>query len=402
MPAPLEGITVVELANWVQGPLAGQLLANQGASVVKVERPERGDPTRGLSMLYGAKMMTEDGRALLWEICNRNKESLCLDLHQPAGREVFYELIRQADIFLTNLQPGRLESFSCTADELFAVNEQLIYAMGGGLTVNGPLAGAPAQDTVAMAHSGFMLTAGNADGEPAYPPGALADVTAASSLASGVMSALLSRDRHGTTRQVVTTSLVHAMAWTQMLGVAVPANTGDRLRPFEHGKAANPLMSVYQAGDGRWLALGMVSMSDRVWRAFCDAVDRREWYEDADWGLSYEDRARAAVEIGEAIQALFLTKPAAEWVEVLRARDIPCSMVNHPAELPLDENIRADGIVARGADGLAFLTGPFALNGVAAGDRPAPALGQDGAAVLARFGYGEQAIAALYENGVVW
>lgn len=400
---PLEGMTVLEIANWVQGPLAAHLLGNLGATVIKVERPGSGDPARGLQSLYGASMMTRDGRAMLWELCNRNKQSVCLDLRRPEGHDAVHRLAARADVFVTNMQRDTLENVRCTAEELFGVNEKLVYALGGGLTVNGPLANAPAQDTVAMAQSGFMLTAGTADGEPVYPPGALADVTAASSIASGVVTALLARERHGATRQLVTTSLVQAAMWTQMLGVSVPANTGERLKPYERGKAANPAMAIYEAGDGRWLALGVVALTNRFWRDICEAIGTTHWSETTDWGESWPNRARAAHQIAAALQDHFLSRPAQEWVDRLRAYEVPCSLITHPAELPDDEGVQADRIVVTGADGLRFVSNPFHLTGVDPSESaPAPALGQDTAPVLASAGYSEGEVAELFESGTAW
>jgi crotonobetainyl-CoA:carnitine CoA-transferase CaiB-like acyl-CoA transferase len=248
-----------------------------------------------------------------------------------------------------------------------------------------------------------MLTTGSASGEPAYPPGALADVNAATSLASGITTALLGRERHGTGGQVVTTSLVQATAWLQMLGIAVPANTGQRLRPFERGKTANPMMSIYQASDGRWVALGIVSLSRRPWRALLEAIERTEWFESTDWGDSATNRSRSAEEIAVALQERFLERPGREWIARLQEFDIPCSLVNHPAELAGDENMVADNLVATGSDGLRFLSGPFAINGLSGEHTgPAPALGQDTQAVLESMGRSADEIAALFESGAAW
>ena len=131
---PLDGITVVEISNWVQGPLAGQLLVNMGARVIKIEQPERGDPSRGLQTLYGAQLIDGDGRALLWELCNRGKQSICLDMRVEEGQAVAHDLVRTADVFITNLQRETLEVFRCTSEELLGVNPKLIYGLGGGLT----------------------------------------------------------------------------------------------------------------------------------------------------------------------------------------------------------------------------------------------------------------------------
>lgn len=402
MPGPMTGLTVIEVGIWVQGPLAARLLADMGARVIKIEHPEFGDFSRGLTTLYGASMMTEDGRALLWELCNRGKESVGLDLRSPEGQEVLHSLVAQADVFLTNFQDDILQSFQCTPDDLLPTNERLIYARGGGLTINGELSSFPAQDTTAMAQSGFMLTAGSVDGAPVYPPGAITDISAATSLAFGTVSALLGRERNQATSRVVTTSLVQAMAWAQMLGVSVPANTGERLRAFEPGSYANPLMGVYRAGDGRWIALGVVSIGQHIWRTTCEALGTLDWFESTDWGESPKRRLAEAPAITRALEDVFASRPAEAWIERLREFDLPCSLVRHPAELVEDQGIQADRLIARARDGLAFLTGPFNMDAEGEGElsAAAPALGQDTWTVLAGMGCTQENIAAMFERGI--
>ena len=115
-PAPLAGVRVIDLTIWVQGPLAGQLLADLGADVVKIEKPGQGDFSRGLQTLYGASMITPDGKALMWELVNRNKRSLAIDLRREEGQHLLHRLVEEADVFLTNLLPRTLKQFGASAE----------------------------------------------------------------------------------------------------------------------------------------------------------------------------------------------------------------------------------------------------------------------------------------------
>src|SRR5438552_1053163 len=135
MERPLEGISVIELTHWIQGPLAGQLLADMGAEVLKIERPGEGDGARGLVTLYGARVDGQPGHSLVFDLCNRNKKSLTIDIGKDEGRAALRLLLERADVFLTNLRPGALASNGLSPEALHAFNPGLVYALGSGLGV---------------------------------------------------------------------------------------------------------------------------------------------------------------------------------------------------------------------------------------------------------------------------
>lgn len=397
--APLSGVRVIDLTIWVQGPLAGQLLADLGADVVKIEKPGQGDFSRGLQTLYGASMVTADGRALMWELVNRGKRSLAIDLRREEGRAILHRLVAEADVFLTNLLPRTLKQFGATADELTALNPRLIYAQGGGLGTKSALADIPSQDTTGTAYSGFMYTASR-DGDPYYPPGGLADVLSGTNLAFAVTAALLRREKTGM-GEVVSTSLLQGMLWFQQLHVGAIKNTGEPLRPFDPANAANAFLNLYKCGDGEWLALGMTAMSKDNWFAFCDVINRADLKHDGRF-----ERGRGRIEHAKELIAIIADavakRPRAEWLERIVGMGVPCAPVRRLNELLDDPDVQAEGFLTQTTSGMQFVRAPFNLAGVPAGTEDAPEFARDTFAVLSEAGFSQAEISALQEQGIVW
>jgi crotonobetainyl-CoA:carnitine CoA-transferase CaiB-like acyl-CoA transferase len=393
IPRPLEGLRVIDLTIWLYGPLAGTLLADLGATVVKIERPEHGDFSRSLETLQGASMRTSDRRNLAWELFNRNKQSLTLNLRAPEGQEVLRRLVAGADAFVTNFQPSTLAAFHALPSELLEINPRLVYGLGAGLGTKGRFADVPSQDTAAMAYSGYMFTSSPDPDQPYYPPGGMADVLSGTNLAFGVTSALLGRERHGKGR-VVTTSLLQSMMWTQMLNVGVAANNGESLRSAPRGRASNPLMNAYRCGDDRWIALGVPYLHDSAWAALGRALGAPPSLSDARFATE-ASRWQNVPALIATLDAIFAGAPCATWVERCRSADVWCSPVNRPSELDADEAVIEEGLVGATASGIRHVRGPFTLEGSEADDAAAPALGASTDAVLEDAGFSRAEIARL-------
>jgi crotonobetainyl-CoA:carnitine CoA-transferase CaiB-like acyl-CoA transferase len=399
LPAPLSGVRVIDLTIWIQGPLAGQLLADLGADVVKIEKPGQGDFTRGLQTLYGSPMVTPDGRALMWELVNRGKRSLAIDLRREEGRAILHKLVAEADVFLTNLLPKTLAQFEASADELMRLNPRLVYAQGGGLGTKTALADIAAQDTTGTAFSGFMYSASR-DDDPYYPPGGLADVLSGTNLAFAIAAALLRREKTGA-GEVVSTSLLQGMLWFQQLHIGAIKNTGEQLRPFDPANAANAFLNLYKCGDGEWLAMGMTAMSKDDWFAFCDVIERPDLKHDERF-----ERGRGRIEhakeligvIGEAM----LAHPREVWVARIEKIGIPVAPVRRLAELLEDADVQREGFLTQTTAGMQFVRPPFNIAGVPAHLADAPDFASNSFEVLSEAGFTAEEIAALQQAGVVW
>ena len=397
-PGPLSGIRVIDLTMWVQGPMAGTLLGDLGASVVKVEKAGVGDFARNLSSVYGVDLRMPDGPNLLWTVCNRNKRGLALDLRNPAARPVFEALVRAADVLVTNLMTGPLAEFGADEASTRAINPRLVYARAAGFGESGPWADDPCQDTVGMAYSGLLFTCSN-DGEtPYYPPGAMSDVLSGTMMAFGVLAALRERDRTGE-GQHVSTSQLQTLMWMQSLNVAAVTNIGQPFEVSDRLTAPNPMFNTYRCGDGRWIAMGMPLPA--MWPQMCAAIGREDMAIDArfaDMGA----RRRNAPECVRVLDAHFLTGTSTDWLDRLRASGLWVAPINRVEDLVEDEQVRANGYL-RTIDGAATTPRmPFTLRGHEPGHGAAPEHGADSDAVLAEVGFDGAAVAELRAAGVVW
>ena len=216
---PLAGVKVIELTLWMLGPLAGAMLGDLGADVVKIENPRRPDSGRNLLSNAGFDMTLEDGRSLMFEAMNRNKRGMALDLSTEAGKAVLLELVRDADVVLENFRPGALDRLGVGYERLKEIHPKLIYASASGHGFAGPDAGRPALDPVGQARSGLMWTHGGPQDGPNWHSLALADSMGANMLAYGVVAALAARDRTGIGEKVEVSHMMGSI-WLSYWAVA--------------------------------------------------------------------------------------------------------------------------------------------------------------------------------------
>ncbi len=258
---PLEGIRVIDIATLFAGPMAATLLADYGASVIKVEHP-RGDPVRNHGHV-------KDGVPLWWKTLNRNKEAITLNLSTPQGRDLLLCLLADADVLIENFRPGTLERWDLAPELLTEVNAGLVIARVSGFGQFGPYSRRPGFGTLAESMSGFASLTGQPDGPPTLPPFGLADSITGLTVANAVLMALLHRDRNGRGRgQVIDCAIIepimgmlgpHALVYDQ-LGIIQP-RTGNR-------SVDNAPRNTYKTRDNRWVAISTSaqSIAERVIR----------------------------------------------------------------------------------------------------------------------------------------
>jgi len=398
---PLQGIRVLDLTIWVQGPLAATMLADLGAEVIKVEKPEQGDFSRGVRSLFGQKQGLPDGKTLMFEIANRNKKAITLDLRTNEGQKLFHRLVKRSDVFVTNLHPNTLREFRVDRETLLAINPQLIYSHATGFGPQGPHSQDPCQDTVGMARSGFMFNTPAADGSPTYPTGALSDVLSGTMLAFGVLAALIGRERSGVT-QSVWSSQLSAMMWLQYYNVAQSINMGKDFDQYDRTTVANPLMNLYRCGDGQWIACGM-AVAQRFWPEFCRVLGIEELEQDPRFR---GDTARAANrhELIPILDRAFATQPRAHWERNFRERGFWFSVVHHVSDLPADPQVAANEYIVELESGLKTVAAPFTLEKTPVPLRKgAPTLSEHTEEILQDIcGCSMEEILSLKEKGVVW
>jgi crotonobetainyl-CoA:carnitine CoA-transferase CaiB-like acyl-CoA transferase len=393
-PAPLAGTRVVEITRYIQGPVAGMMLAALGADVIKIELVGRQDYMRSSTRIHGVDL-DDRGRDWLYATVNRGKRALALDVTGESGRAVFHQLIARADVFLTNLRDGGLVSLGADVDTLRSVNDRLVYAQGGGLGPRGPLAQEPCQDTIGMAYSGFMDNASPTEA-PNYPPGSMSDVLTGTSLGSAVMAGLLERHQTGK-GSVVRATQLQTMLWMQLLPVGMVASIGRRMPRFVRDEAT-PLYSAYPTADG-WIAIAAIHAHH--WPPLARTLGLEHLLEDPRFAR-FEDIEANKKAIADIFDATFPQRGTGEWCAELRAAGVWCSPVNRVEDLPGDEQALANEYLATFPDGFVGTPTPFDVGEWPGSRGTAAGYSEHTDEILAELGYDEERRLQLRAEGAIW
>jgi len=402
MPAPLDGIHVLEVANWLAAPAAAALMADLGAEVIKVEPPE-GDAFRAYQMSSQGYDYEFAGN-YAFELDNRGKRSVTVALDKPGGPELVKRLALDADVFITNLVQTRRERYGLTVDDVRAVNPRLVYASFSGYGARGPDRGRPGFDFAAFwARSGLMGLIGEPPSPPPLCRGGQGDHTTALNILAAVLAALRLRDRTGEGQHVEVT-LQGTGIWT--LAGDVQAALVSRENPRRHVRTqpANPIWNSYQAQDGLWILLVM-PMPDPYWPKFCAAIGKPEWAADPRYDGLAKRRAHS-VDLTRQIDAIFATRPRAEWAVRLDAQELIWAPVATLTDVIDDPQVREMGWFAElespALGRFETLATPFKLYGADVGPRgAAPAAGEHTFEVLSSAGLTDDELAQLAADGVI-
>jgi crotonobetainyl-CoA:carnitine CoA-transferase CaiB-like acyl-CoA transferase len=381
MAGPVEGIRVIELGVWVAGPAAGGILADWGADVIKIE-PPGGDPARMWERTLGGGL----GVNPPFEMDNRSKRSVVLDLATDDGRSTALELLVGADVFLTNVRPGALRRFGLDFETVAARNPRLVYGLLTGYGDSGPDADRPAYDVAAFwARSGLAHLLTRPGDTPPFQRGGMGDHLTGMTLAAAVCAALVARERTGT-GQLVTTSLYRQGAYTISFDLNTYLLTGQPIAIGQRESMFNPCMNNYAAGDGRrfWI-VGLED--DRHWPALCRVVGRPDWPTDPRF-TDARGRARNALELIAMLDDIFATKPLDDWAKVFASEpDFFWSPINSIEDVVSDDQFHAAGGMVDVPDGDAsvqMIATPADFHGTPWSPRAcAPELGEHTDEVLA-------------------
>lgn len=396
MSLPLEGIKIVEIAQVYLGPGAAAHLADQGAEVIKVETL-RGDSLRSMRT---SPYLERHGLSYAFLALNRNKRSIALDMHSPAGQSIVHELVKRADVCILNLRPKAAAALHLDYDTLSSLNPRLIYAAISAYGSQGPEASAPGYDIVIQSRSGAMGSRPPGIA-PVPSPITIADLPGSLSLAFAIMTALW--ERQSTQRgQRIDISLLHTALAMQMNSLVWV--TGEE-KPAR-ARLPNALATCYQCADGLWLTV--VAVENRQWEDLCEVLELPNLAKDPRFG-SYEARLRAAPELFEIMGAVFQTGRRDEWIARLKKKDVPCTAVAEPIEVPEDPQVVANRMLCEQyhpALGCMVKTvaAPFQLSSTdnePISRRPAPLLGQDTKEILSELGYDSESILRLERQGLV-
>ncbi|WP_395108068.1 CaiB/BaiF CoA transferase family protein [Actinomadura sp. SCN-SB] len=399
----MSGVRVVEVAAWTFVPSAGAILTEWGADVLKIEHPETGDPQRGL---VTSGLIPDGSVNHMFELPNRGKRSVGLDLKSEQGRELLMKLVASADVFLTNLRPGARRRLGIDVEDVRAHNEMIIYVRGSAAGQHGPEADrggydqthfwgrSGAADTVSPAQLDFTLT---------MPGPGFGDVIGGLALAGAISSALFHRERTGEAI-TVDTSLLALGAWA--MGPTIAGAHAYQIKEYpKHtpADAPNPLVNSYRTADGRSISLVMLE-SDRFWPELATAVGRPELIDDPRF-LSHADRMKNNIACCAELAAAFATRSLEEWMRALKDLSGTWTPVRRPIEVPDDPQVTANGYIAdlEDADGIPFklVSAPVQF-GERPGDvRRAPRHGEHTDEVLQELGLSMDEIIELKVGGAV-
>jgi CoA:oxalate CoA-transferase len=372
---PLNGLLVADFSRVLAGPFAAMMLADLGARVIKVERPGAGDDSRG----YGPFL---DGRSLYFARVNRGKESIALDLKDPADLAVARSLITRADVLVENYRPGVMDRLGLGWPDVSALNPRLVYCSVSGFGHTGPWRERPAYDAVVQGMSGIMAITGDADGPPVKPGVPVADLSAGLYAFGGITSALIGRASTGLGTHIdiamydATVSLLEGAALSWLATGREPGRIGNAhfaIAPFDTFACADRDITVCAANDVLFgvlvTALGVPRLASE--ERFASNALRHE----------HRDVLKAELE------AVLRTAEAAHWLVVLERAGVPCGPISDVAEAVDSEQARARSLVVD-AGGLPVPGNPVKTSAwpEPAARRAAPALDEHGAAIRAELG----------------
>ena len=404
MAGMLEGLKVLEVANWVAAPSACAMLADLGADVIKIEHPDTGDPVRSIAITHRGVVPYSGGANTTFELLNRGKQSLAVDLGDPQGQKIVQTLADQSDIMVTNLTPHRQERYHLRYEDVSGTNPRIIYIALTGYGPEGPDRDRSGFDYAAFwARSGIMASLG----EPASPPvqqrPGMGDQTTGLALTAAIALSLYERERSGL-GQKIDCSLFNTGIWVigaDLMGALHSRRDIDHISRREVG---NPLSTYYECADGKWIQLVMIE-SERFWDGFCRVLGIEDMAGDPRFS-SHEFRVQNNRELIGIIEGLFLTRPRTEWAKRLDSENCiwaPIQTLDEVIEDPqVDANDYTD-VLEHPEDGeirilntpMQFSRTPGKVQGLA------PDLGEHGDQILLDLGYSWDEILSLKEEYIV-
>ncbi|HJO71519.1 MAG TPA: CaiB/BaiF CoA-transferase family protein [Rhodospirillales bacterium] len=388
----LEGLTVIDVSEIFQGPLAAQILGDFGANVIKIERPGRGALERPLDRYGTARGLM----SCYYTAGNRNKRSITLNLKKPGARQTLLRLVETADVLVHSYRPGAMEKFGFGYEDLAKINSRLIYATTNGFGGSGPMAHKGGQDMVAQTLSGLAMLGADADGKPLlYPPPSI-DFCSGMILAQGIMMALYERERSGLGQKVSTCLLNTAIA-TQ--GLEISSLT---MHSYETHWVDEGLHFVFKTTDGYVTALGF--FRENPLQLMCAAMEIEDLTQRSEYA-NIELQVQKKKELDDILQAECIKYTTTECLRRFESEDVICAKPHTLAEALENEQVLHNEMVAEvpvpGMGTQKIAANPLRLSRTPYAIKRGPAeLGEHTLEVLEEFGFSREEIENLEDAGV--
>ncbi|MFN5702615.1 MAG: CaiB/BaiF CoA transferase family protein [Gammaproteobacteria bacterium] len=379
----LNGLKVLDLSRVLAGPWCGQMLADLGADVIKVESFD-GDDTRGMGPPYIGEI------SAYFSCANRNKRSICIDLHKAESREVIHTLVKQADVLIENFRTGTAERLGVGYETLSAINPRLIYCSVSGYGRTGPEATRAGYDFAVQAEGGLMAITGARDGTPNKVAVAVVYLATGQNAVIAILAALLQRQNSGHGQQVAVSLFDTQLTWLANIGAGV-LFTGEDAPRYGNEHASIVPYRDFAASDQHFV---LTVANEKLWHALCEAVGHPEWIEDS----RFENNTQRVLhrdQVTANLQAIFNTQPVAHWLQVFSKRGIPCAPINSVKQALNSPLAQANGNVIR-IDGIPLVASPLKLADSPVNYHQAPPqLGEHSQAIMQEVGMDYAHYAAL-------
>ncbi|TNE57876.1 MAG: CoA transferase [Alphaproteobacteria bacterium] len=392
MSGPLEGYRIVDLTSMISGPVATQLLADQGADVIKVE-PLTGDLVRYMGS-------GQDGRTGTFLSSNRNKRSLALDLKSDAGMKVLQRLIGSADVFVQNFRPGTAARMGLGEADVRAIRDDIIYVSISGFGESGLYSKKRVYDPLIQALSGLAtIQADRETGRPKMIRTIIPDKLTAMTAAQATTAALLSRAKTGKGQHVKVSMLDAMISFLWPEGLVQLTFPGQE-KQISRAQLAQDL--VFETSDG-YMTVGAVS--DSEWQGLCAALGQEQWLEDERFKTPHKRVVNADARL-KLTQETLQTRTTSEWLEVLDAHDVPCAPILDRAGLLGHPQVLANQAIEELED---VQIGSYRQPRPAARfsevdyqpPRIAPRLGEQSEEILGELGYSDEEVSNLRNSGAI-
>lgn len=332
---PLEGYRVLDLSRILAGPYCTMILGDQGAEIIKVERPETGDDTRTWGPPFAG------GESAYYLCCNRNKKSIAVDLKAKQGRELVKELVKTSDVFIENFTPGLVKKLGLGYETLRKINPRLVYASISAYGQDGPYRDRPGYDMVLSAVGGLMYITGERDGNPCKVGVAITDVLTGVYASGAITSALLWRERSGK-GQHLDISLLDA----QVSGLAnIASNYLVADKEATRWGTAHESIIPYQVFNTKDRPIAIAAANQKLWSSFCIALGKWDWVDDVLFE-SNPKRVENRDKLLPLIEAELAKKTCDEWMDVLVKAAVPCGPVNDMEHLFADPQVKHRNMIA--------------------------------------------------------